>query len=180
MPRAQTSSKPRRIPSTGFSLLELMMVLTIAGILISIAIPNYRSFLQSKAVQLQIDALTATFRLARSEALRRGQWVVLCRSTASATAQPTCSSSAPPQDWATGWLLFVDQNGDGAQSGDDAVIHVQRAFTSGVSMIPSTQAYTARYRPDGIAANSGTTFVMQQANPTNKIIISAEGRVRVA
>jgi type IV fimbrial biogenesis protein FimT len=165
----------------GFSLLELMMVVTIAGILISIAVPNYRSFLLGKAVQLQVDALTASFRLARSEALRRSQWVVMCRSLSPSASAPTCSTvKSPPQDWATGWLVFVDQNANGSLDAGDPVIHVQHSFTSGVSMVPTASLYTARYRPDGIATDSATTFSIPDKQPLKQVVISSEGRVRVS
>jgi general secretion pathway protein G len=40
---ASPASRPRTLSSKGFTLLELIVVITIMGILVSIALPNYRN-----------------------------------------------------------------------------------------------------------------------------------------
>ena len=91
----------------GFTLLELMVVLAIAVILGALAMPNMRDFAQSSRMTTQTNDLIADLNLARSEAIKRGALVVICRSANSTVAVPTCDTAAPHR-WENGWIIFED------------------------------------------------------------------------
>ena len=55
----------------GFNLIELMVVLTIAGILLGIGIPSFRGFTASQRVKNTAFDFAAALLLARSEAVKR-------------------------------------------------------------------------------------------------------------
>lgn len=83
----------------GFSLLELMMTLTVAAILFGVGVPSFIDTIRSNRAATNINELSTAFAIARSEAIRRGANITVCRSSDNAT----CGAS-----WADGWIAFVD------------------------------------------------------------------------
>ena len=83
----------------GFTLLELMFTLTVAGILLGFGVPSFVDMLRNNRAAGNINELSTAFSIARSEAIRRGANVTVCRSSDGAT----CGA-----DWADGWIMIVD------------------------------------------------------------------------
>jgi type IV fimbrial biogenesis protein FimT len=64
----------------GFTLAELLMTITIASILLALAIPSFRSLMVDSKLTAQVNDIVGAIRLARSEAIRRNTRVSFCRS----------------------------------------------------------------------------------------------------
>lgn len=92
----------------GFTLMELMMTLAIAAILVTVAVPSFRTFIQNSKLTKQVNLLAASVATARGEAAKRGARVVLCQSNNSTAATPDCDGTAGT--WSNGWVVFVDSN----------------------------------------------------------------------
>ena len=75
----------------GFSLVELMITLTIFGMLLGFGIPQFRRYHQTQALRGSAENLVQTIHLHRSRAMSTGQSVVLNFNTA-APAGWTCMS----------------------------------------------------------------------------------------
>jgi len=82
----------------GFTLFELMIALAVAGVILTVGVPNFTSFLANNRAVSDTNDLVTSLNLGRSEAIRRGSTVSLCSSTDGAT----CSGS---NDWSTGWIV---------------------------------------------------------------------------
>lgn len=95
----------------GFTLIELIITLVIAGVLLGIGVPSFKSFIQNSRITTQSNDLIGSLTSARSEAIKRNKTVVLCRSTNPTAATPTCVTGGS-YTWETGWLVFQDANGD--------------------------------------------------------------------
>jgi len=87
----------------GFSLLELLVVLAIAGILLAIGLPGLRELVANGARREASSGLYIALNRARSEAISRNATVTVCpRDLAAST--PTCAGTA---DWMNGWLVYA-------------------------------------------------------------------------
>ena len=60
-----------RLSTRGFTLLELLIVITLIGILATIAVPNFQEMVKRNAVVSQNNELVALINTAKSEAVRR-------------------------------------------------------------------------------------------------------------
>lgn len=84
---------------SGFTLTELMVVVAIAGILAAIAMPSFKSLIQSQQVKSACFDLYASLVLARSEAIKRNSLV-----TVTPVLYPVTSPTAHDEK---GWKIEV-------------------------------------------------------------------------
>ncbi len=97
--RAANRTVTRPGPNTGFTLVELMVTITVAAIISSIAIPSFRTFLQNDRQWTQASSLVISLNAARSEAVK--QDVAGGISVCPTTNGVTCGGTA----WAQGWIV---------------------------------------------------------------------------
>ena len=114
----------------GFTLVELLVTLAVAGILFALAIPSMATFLNSNRLTTATNGLLADMQLARTEAIKRSAPAALCKSANGST----CSTDAGVT-WAAGWLVYADLDGDGAwNAGTDFLLRVQEALPADVTL----------------------------------------------
>jgi len=99
----------------GFTLIELMIVITILAIFVVVGVPNFQNLIGDNRLSTQANSLVSSLQLARSEALKLRTPVTVCRSTNGTS----CSGSG---DWDFGWLVFVDGGSLGTVDGADTII----------------------------------------------------------
>ena len=97
----------KKFNSQGFTLLELMIVVGIAGVITAIATPKIRVMLVTNEIVETVQDLRMSLKLARSEAITRGQNTIVCSSTDGSTCSLTDGT------WAQGWIVGVDLNTNG-------------------------------------------------------------------
>ena len=64
----------------GYSLLELLVVLTVGAILLSIAVPSMTGILNTQRSTSLANSFFSSLNLARNEAIKRNARAVLCKS----------------------------------------------------------------------------------------------------
>ncbi len=85
-----------------FTLVELVIVISLTAILLGIGIPSFRTLIQNNRLTSHANEFVATLNLARSEAIKRGTDVQI-------TAM---DSSDAGDEWGKGWTVWVDLDGD--------------------------------------------------------------------
>lgn len=155
----------------GFTLLELMVTVTIAAILLAVALPSFQGSIRSNRVATTTNEALASFALARSEAIRNTRGAGVCASADGAT----CAA-----DWNSGWLVWSDANGNSAVDAGEAIVRYSQGKDS-VNMVATaaTVTFDSRGRARG-GAQTVNIVPVGVATPARCINISTTGQTRVA
>lgn len=100
-----TQTRPQVWHKAGFTLIELIVTLAVLAIVVAMAAPAFNGMIANNRSVSMASELVATLNYARSESIRQAKRVSICPSTNGTS----CLSSA--NDWAKGWLVFVDRAG---------------------------------------------------------------------
>ena len=103
----------------GFTLTELMVVVSIVAILLGIGVPSYRYITNSYRVSSEVNGLLGDLMYARSEAIKEGQFVTVCVTTNGRNCSGTNS-------WDRGWLVF--SNPTNAVQPPGQILRIQDKF----------------------------------------------------
>lgn len=120
--------------STGFTMIELVIVMMIVAILAGIGIPSFKYVTTSNRIASEINGLLGDMQFARSEAVKQGLPVTVC----SSSNGTSCNGGG---NWKPGWIVFLDSNGNGAVDAGEQVIRTQGAFTSTDTFVPDNGTF---------------------------------------
>lgn len=113
----------------GFTLYELMITLTIVGMVMAVGVPNMLAYSQNSRMTGTANDLHAAFHYARSEASRAKTFITICASANSMATSPTCNGN-----WSDGYIVFLDLDGDIAVGLDETILRQVPALPAGVTM----------------------------------------------
>jgi len=134
---------------SGFTLLELMIVVAIAGLLLAVGVPAMGNFIRNSRITGAANDVMAGLHFTRSEAIKRRQPVTLCTSANSLDPNPTCADSA----FLTGWIAFVDVNQDAVVDAGDTVLMQHEAMNDQITARSSVDPFAVTYLLNGFALN---------------------------
>ena len=160
--------------NSGFTLLELIVVVALVSIVMMIAIPSMNTFTQNDRLTTNINALIGNFAYARSEAVKRSQQVSICVSNDSAS----CTGG----NWQDGWIVYIDADGDNSFTAGEEILRAQQAL-NGANTLATAIGNQVTYDYRGFV-NPGSvgSFLLcdGRTGPHGKTIrISNTGRVRL-
>lgn len=161
--------------SLGFTLIELIVTISIVAILVGMALPGFTSIISSTRLTTYANELVASLNLARSEAVKRGVQVSIRR------------KGSTSQNWDSGWDIFTDVDGDGVFDAADTLLKTYPALTNGFTLRTGAVGYQdfAAYLPSGLSLSAiGDTFRLcaSSADTANAraIAINALGRPKTS
>lgn len=180
---------------SGFTLLELMLVVTIAGLLLAFGIPAMGDFFRNARITGAANDVMAALHFTRSEAIKRRQAVTLCTSANALDANPACAASP----LLTGWIAFVDDNGDnvadatdgnGVRDAGEAVLLQREPLPATITARASANPFSVTYLLNGFATNAAAAQLVLcdergnvpsggQLSSARGILVAVTGRAQV-
>ena len=132
--------------NSGLTALELLITLSIAAILFSLATPSFSNLISNSRMSSSLSSLEKNLKLARIEALTNQGGVIICGSI----NDSTCSQST---SWKTGYMSFLDIKNLGRPSKTDV-------DPDNTSIHISGPKNYIRFNSDGSALeNNGTLWI---------------------
>jgi len=187
--RSPAFNAAARVASRGLTMIELMVVIALIALLTTLGVGSFARMTAGTAVSAHTNSFIADSRYARSEALKRGENVTMCRTIDPDALIPLCASSADGGGWEGGWIVFVDLDGSNTRSADEPLLRVQPAMpdSGGIGRSGGVAFNQLRYRPTGwsIGATATLRFKPALANAQGDpalgrtVCVSNLGRTRV-
>lgn len=172
----------------GFTLLELLVVVTIGSILLAVAIPSFSTIVQNNRRAGYVNEFVGALTYARSQAATLRRPVTICRSTTPLAATPACAAANGGLGWADGWIIFLDAADNGVfDSAADTVLLVHEPIVaSQTSLCGNTNvAHTITFSKTGMSNKAGTVFfcdkrgaVAGASNPARGVVVNRVGQIR--
>ena len=177
----------------GFTLIELMVTLTVVGILVGAAVPNMRDFMRNNRLTGGVNDLLHSLQVARTEAIKRQSGnVVVC-----GTAAPTVADAALTCDYTTfnGWFVFQDTDGNWQHSAAEPVIERHALLDASITVKTDARDKLVSFAPTGFAtlpgvrSNMGTLVMCDSrgvvaasaaVSTARAVLVTATGRARAA
>lgn len=157
----------------GFTLVELMLVITILSIIASLAGPPMSDFLRRYRSEVQRQNLFDLIALSRGKAYGEGAIYSLCGTA----DRQTCNGG-----WNNGALLFVDTDGSGSRDNGERIERVMEPLPEGASLDWSSfgnKPYL-QFRPNGLTPNQSGNFSYCPPDGNSEfgwiIVLNAMGR----
>jgi type IV fimbrial biogenesis protein FimT len=154
----------------GFSLMELMVTLVVAGILAALAAPSFRNLMQNQQLSGQANDFLGDLYLARSEAVKRVTPISICKSADTSAAAPTCDTT-DANPWTSGRIVFVDLNGDGQLTVDEPILRLRQPLEGNGSKLNGDGTAAGSANKITFSGNGMTTLVPKAGDSENQLIL---------
>ncbi len=151
-----------------------MIVIVLGVLLLTTGVPSFLTFIENNRVVAQTNNYVSGLNIARSEAIKTGARVVLCKSDDG----QSCDTGGAGYE--RGWVVFVD---DGATDFDidagERILRVQEPLAAGTSL-PGNGTIVDRvaYLGTGRVVAFGTVRLCLADHERRQLAISRQGRVR--
>jgi type IV fimbrial biogenesis protein FimT len=164
--------------SRGLSLIEVSVVLTLAVIVSAFALPTWRHWLARQELANRAQTLATALERARTEAIKRGHRVNLCKS-------PDAATCAEEGDWSAGWIMHVDALAQGRPAeGEPPIAHdppvAAPIRVDGNGPVDDYVSVTPLGEPRRLsgALQMGTFSLCRPGHDEVQVVLAATGRVR--
>lgn len=162
----------------GLTLVELLVMLAVAGILVTVALPGFRRLSDESHSAAALNQLVGAVHFARHAAVTHGRTVTLCPAR-----DDTCLGR---DQWHAGALVFVDLDRNGRREPEEPVVGrlPPMTGTGRVYWRSFRNRIYLQFEPRGYTAwqNGNFLYCPTDGNPrlARMIILNAQGRIRVA
>jgi type IV fimbrial biogenesis protein FimT len=164
----------------GFTLIELLIGICLLCLVYALAGPAYARWLAGRQLANHAEFLAENLNLARSEAVKRGARVNLCKTI----DRRQCADTG---GWESGWIMFVDANRSGSVDDPEDVIHVEGPPGNDITVranqpLADYVSYTSFgfARQLSGALQMGTFVVCKPGQNAIHVVLANSGRARIA
>lgn len=163
-----------------------MVTIAVAAILLSVALPSFQTMIERNRVAAVVSAFSNSLLHARSEAVTRNKRVVVCNTSNPQIPLPTCTTGRAA--WHTGWMTFIDENGDSELNGDDTLLKIGQPAPVGYAIRQPNNIRWLAFSADGGArlqtGRISANFIVQPPGAVNnpnsrRLTVDPLGRIRV-
>jgi type IV fimbrial biogenesis protein FimT len=162
----------------GFTIVEAAIALAIVGVLLAAGVPVYADWIAAYQLRNYAEQLAGSLAYARSEAVARATRVTLCPA-----AGARCNATG---QWGTGWIVYVDDDGDGTASDAEALLRTERVAVPDIRVsanrpIESYVSFNAlgHARLVNGGLQMGTFVACRRGQRAIKVVLANSGRVRL-
>lgn len=160
----------------GYTLMELVVATALLAILIQLAIPPMSRLLSEWQREHATRAIADHLVLARSEAIRWSQRVVMCSSVDGLRCSPSSN-----REWKSGWIIFQDIDGNGQFGPSDKLVAVSQGSHGIRSIRGNALLQRFVFMPTGMMASGmGTLEIVPTMGTSQRITVNRIGRVRLS
>lgn len=162
----------------GFSLIELMVTVAVATIVVSAAVPSFRSVIMDNRLVTQANHLVTSINLARSAAVRFQRNASVCATANYDAAVPSCTATT---DWSNGWIVWVDKNRNAATDANEILsVFGPLSDASSFSSLGTT-GFTYNARGFSLAGGDDLVMCDSRTAETGRLIrVNAVGRTNIS
>ncbi len=141
-----------KITQHGFTILELMMTVTVAGILLGVGVPALQDFVRANRSVTEVNNLLKGMNLARSEAINRGVEITIAPSSGG--------------DWTVGWSVGIDADDDGTfpEAGETVLRRFPAVDSLSFTAAPARVVFKATGELANVATAQNFTVVPAHCN----------------
>ncbi|NRB40257.1 MAG: type II transport protein GspH [Pseudomonadales bacterium] len=155
--------------NNGFTLIELMVVISIVAILATIAIPNFTTLIKNTQMRSQSNDVLGFFKYARATAIKRNETIHI--------------GSTDGQNWQQGMAIWVDGNSGTANQFDpdsDETLRIATALPQGFSLTQASSQQFYTFKPNGELSSANTlTLCDSRTGETGRQITLLESGLAV-
>jgi type IV fimbrial biogenesis protein FimT len=161
--------------SRGLTLIELLVTIAVAAVLLSIAVPSFRTLILNTRRADITNNLSVSMTLARNESLKRGRSARVCAATSAATlGNNTCATGAE-SNWANGWTVQI------ADPDPSVQWTVIRVFSAAPDPYTVSGSGTIMFTSAARRMVGGTVKVCDSRGTAEAraVVVGSSGRVRI-
>ena len=161
-------------PNSAFTLIELLISISIIAITLNLALPSFSEILDRSKVSANFQRLTQTLQSSRLKAINSNNKVTLC---------PIDNSLICSNNWSTGYMSFVDYNGDRQYNGNDDLL--SQYYSEDEKFKLSWRAFgyknSLQWTGTGITNHQNGSFELcydDKADKSRALFLTKAGRIR--
>ena len=158
---------------SGFTLIEAVIALAVAGVLVGTAVPAVTGAAEAAHASSAQAALLASLTQSISHAALTGSEVVLCPGDGTGCRDTT--------DWSGGWIAYADLDGDRSRDLNETLLHAEPALDGKVHLRTTAGRKRLVFQPNGGNAGSNVTFTLCDGRGVARavtLVLANDGRLR--
>ena len=158
----------------GFTLVELVTVLTVLSVLLALGVPAFSQLMESARVSGVFHELTSSLASARMVAISERAPISVCPSQDGSNCRRDLS-------WDDGWIVFIDTRRTAQPATDDDVLRQSGPAPHDIAIRATAGRHYLRYQPSGFGYGTNLTLRLcsrRTGYELGAVVVNNAGRVR--